>query len=258
MPGLLSLSQSAISNLGKASSIAAIYEYDKNGNLGSSGFQFQYFPETITDTKAVNYQVRDIPGGSLPLYQWISSGERVISFMAYFTSDVDLAAAGSSKLTASPPSNFKDLRAQGLANRNVDVRSALVALRRYLFPTYQPSGATPGTPLAVSPTTLNLMFTGTGLGLLGGISGSEPETQAVIDTVTCVMTQCDITIEALFPSGLIRVASVQLAFAQIAQLGGQVAFPTFADSQGIDWSHDIVDDGINDLVAPYPLKVDWK
>ena len=39
------------------------------------------------------------------------------------------------------------------------------------------------------------------------------------------MTQCDITYDAFFPSGLPRIATVSLAFAEIAQFGGVVHFP---------------------------------
>ena len=32
-------------------------------------FVLQYYPESFTDTKAVNWQQKEIAGGSLPLYQ---------------------------------------------------------------------------------------------------------------------------------------------------------------------------------------------
>jgi hypothetical protein len=60
-----------------------------DGGAGDPRRRLQYFPETLTDSKAVNYQVKDIPGGSLPLYQWVSSGAREISFTAVWTTDVD-------------------------------------------------------------------------------------------------------------------------------------------------------------------------
>jgi len=39
------------------------------------------------------------------------------------------------------------------------------------------------------------------------------------------MTQCDIEMKAFFPSGTPRFATVQLAFAEIAQVAGVVRFP---------------------------------
>jgi hypothetical protein len=253
MAGLLTLSQSSLTKLGSATSIAALFEYDQTDTITADGMQFQYFPESIADTKAVNYQTRDIPGGSLPLYQWISSGERIISFIAQFSSDVDLGARASLG-SSGPPATYANLKSQGLQNRNVDVRTALLSLRQYLFPTYLSSGKTPGQPLTLSPQKLHLIFTGSGLGLLGGVPDSTTLADAdanTIDGIDCVMTQCDITIESLFPSGMIRLASVQLSFAQIAQLGGIVNFPTLQDATNVR------DNGIPNQLAPYPLKVTW-
>jgi hypothetical protein len=272
MAGLLPLSQSTLTKLGQSASLACMFEYDQSDVLTTSGIAFQYFPETITDTKAVNYQTKDIPGGSLPLYQWISSGERIISFTAYFSSDVDLGAPTSIGIpglggTSGPSQAFQNLSSQGLANRNVDVRTALFALRRFMFPTYLSSGTVPGQPLTQSPQKLMLVFTGTGLGMLGGF-GATPgnptqtaitptslsPTQADLDGITVVMTQCDITIEALFPSGLIRVASVQLSFAHIAQLAGIVTFPSYGPLAA---QQSLVKSGAPPQLAPYPIQVSW-
>jgi hypothetical protein len=267
--GLLSLSQSALMQLGKADSLACLFEYDQNDNLTSSGYAFQYFPETITDTKAVNYSAKDIPGGSLPLYQWVSSGERVVSFTAYFTSDIDMAAVAPSG-PGGPIDQFNTLVAQGLQTRNLDVRTAFLLLRRYMFPTYVTGGTAPGQPLTYSPPKLMLMFTGSGLGLFGGF-GTTPGQQGTSylpqggsssapppvgigdrDGMTCVMTQCDLTIEQTFPSGMIRVGSVQLAFAHIAQLGGVVTFPSYGTT-GTALAYR----GDNSSISYYPIKVQW-
>ena len=271
MPGLLTLSQSTLTKLGKANSLACMFEYDKDDNITGYGIGFQYFPESISDTKAVNYQTKDIPGGSLPLYQWTSSGERIISFTAYFTSDIDLCAGGPQTQAAyganDPNPMFANLSSQGLASRNIDVRTALYALRRFLFPIYQKQGTQPGQPLTQSPPKVMLVFTGSGLGLLGGF-GQMPDSPSAsaaspssvkfnavdMDAITCVMTQCDVTIEALFPSGAIRIASVQLSFAQIAQLGGQVTFPSFGPQ---DIQRSTYATGVTSLLAPYPIQVSW-
>lgn len=186
---------------------------------------FQYFPDTISDTKAVNYQQKEIPGGSLPLYQWINGGERLISFTAYFTSDVDLVSASSpSGLVAKAiggNSNIRDrLRSAGEERSNVDIRSAVTWLRRYMFPSYradETGGAAIGVPLTFAPRKLMLKMPNSGIGTAGGCTAP--------DSVTCVMTQCDVTYEKFFPSGLPRIASVSLAFAQVAQEGGNIWFP---------------------------------
>src|SRR5690606_21461705 len=113
--------------------------------------------ETITDTKSINYQAKEIPGGSLPLYQWVSSGERAISFEAVFTADVDLA---------SDKDAFTKLVSKGQSHRNVDVRSALVWLRRFMLPRYVEEKQ--GVPLTQSPRKCVLYIPNSGIGLNGG------------------------------------------------------------------------------------------
>lgn len=190
---------------------------------------FQYFPDTVSDTKAINYQQKEIPGGSLPLYQWINGGERLISFTAFFSSDVDLVTASSpsGKIASllGQGGNITDrLRSAGEARRNVDIRSAVAWLRRYMLPSYssdQREANTVGVPLTYSPSKLLLVLPGSGIGIAGG----ESAFSASWDSVLCVMTQCDVNYEKFFPSGLPRIASVSLAFAQVPQLGGFVSFP---------------------------------
>lgn len=276
MPGIASLGQSLLSRLGERKSVAALFEYDDQDKITAKGIQFQYFPETITDTKAVNYQTRDIPGGSLPLYQWISSGERILSFLAFFSADVDLGAGPTTtsigQLLSQGPLSFINfggsasytkLKAVGQLSRNVDVRTACLALRRYMFPHYQTSGAVAvGSPLTLAPKKLMLTVSAGGLGVMGGatskvLSGAARPTSlgsSAQDSVNCIMTQCDISWEAWFPSGVPRIASVQLSFAQLAQLGGAVDFPAVGDA--ID---SIIDEGDADTrpsaLAPYPFRV---
>lgn len=177
------------------------------------GLRFQYYPASISDTKAVNYSQKTIPGGSIPLYQWINGGERIISFTAMFSSDIDLSlesdAVGAGSLV-------DEVKSNGLEDRNVDVKAALIWLRSFMLPMYLPSGTLP-------PPKALLRLPGTGIGLMGG--AFEGHSEERYDSVACVMSQCDIEIKALFPSGTIRLASVQLGFTQVAQLGGVVRFP---------------------------------
>jgi len=196
--------------------------------------RFQYFPESIQDTKAVNYQQKEIPGASLPLYQWVASGERLISFSATFTSDADLAAdpriAG-----------LLDNRS-GLQDRNVDVRSAVAWLRQFQFPHYRSgssstSGAAGGggggagangqgvSFISYPPKRLRLFIPNSGIGIAGG-NPANAQGALFPHSVTCVMTQCDVTWDAFFPSGMPRIATVSLAFAQVPQDGAGVRFPT--------------------------------
>lgn len=215
MAGLATIaSKVASGNLNEKYSVVSLWEANPDGTQTGTWFTFQYFPETLSDTKQVNYQRRNVPGTSLPIYQWISSGERSISFTAYFTSDVDLLA---------DDNYIEEIESSGIQGRNVDIRTALLRLRGYLLPEYVAGDAQ---VVTVAPRRLYLQIFGSGLGLAHGHKSALTNG---IDMVYCVMTQCDITWEQFFPSGLPRIASVQLAFAEVAQKGGSVVLPSFTD-----------------------------
>lgn len=208
--------------------------------------KFQYFPDSLSDTKAVTYEPKEVPGGSLPLYQYSSSGERTISFTAYFTTDIDhlsgqqtidwAATLGDSAGDQSlPPGTeqqsptasgaveavYTRLAASGALDRNPFIPGMLIWLRRFLFPRYG-EHAEVGVPLTKPPHKLLLHIPGSEIELYGGAGGFSQRGGGVL----CVMTQCDITIEALFPSGNVRIANVALAFAEVPQRGGVVKFPS--------------------------------
>lgn len=69
-----------------------------------------------------------------------------------------------------------------------------------------------------------LNIPGSDIELFGGAGGFSERGGGVL----CVMTTCDINIEALFPSGNIRIATASLAFAEVPQRGGAVRFPSAA------------------------------
>ena len=257
MAGLGSLSKSLITKLGERKSQVCLLELDDTDKPVGDYLVFQYFPESISDTKAINLQSKDIPGGSLPLYQWVSSGERAISFEAVFTSDVDLTRDQKS---------VANLKAKGAIGRNVDCRSALTWLRRYMLPRYEDDQQL-GVPLTKAPRKAMLYIPNSGIGLYGGsaqvsssvaaadtnLQGTTAVQQSGLqDAIPVLMSQCDITMEAFFPSGLLRVAVVQLQFLQIAQLAGQVVFPR--DNENLS---NVVSQGSGG-VFPYPIRATFK
>lgn len=213
--------------------------------------KFQYFPETIADTKQVGYQPKEIPGGSLPLYQWSNSGERTISFTAVFTTDVDHLLAketidfsftggttsiGSALGDQTLPSGTEErlrtvdgavnasytrLQAAGEQDRNPFIPGMLIWLRRFMLPRYG-DNAEIGVPITQPPRKLLLHMPGTEFELFGGGGGFSAPGGGMLS----VMTTCDINIEALFPSGNIRIATVSLAFAEVPQQSGTVKFPS--------------------------------
>ena len=208
--------------------------------------KFQYFPDSIADTKQVSYQPKEVAGGSLPLYQWTGSGERTISFTAYFTTDVDHlvhqqtidfdARFGSTLTDQSPPPGvatrvrsidaaveaaYTRLQAAGARDRNPFIPGLLLWLRRFMIPRYGENGEI-GVPITRPPHKLLLHIPGSEIELYGGQGGFSQRGGGLL----CVMTTCDITIDALFPSGNIRSANVSLAFAEVPQRGGAVRFPS--------------------------------
>lgn len=258
MPGLGSLVSGIkpISNV--ATSDVYITELDENGKP-RSGLQhtrrFQYFPESISDTKAINWSTKEIPGGSLPLYQYVNSGERILSFTAVFTTDVDhfkngggasedainqaltqfntSAGGGGGVAGGSIPSvadtflgagdaverMYDRLKGSGVLRRNVYIPAGLLWLRRFMHPRYSEETAEVGSQFTFPPRKLMLTLPGTKIEMNGG--GGTVLQSAIV----CVMTQCDITYESLFPSGNPRIVTVALSFAQVPQLAGKVAFP---------------------------------
>lgn len=234
MAGLASLaSRAGLGGAGEKKTNAVIIELDDEGSpvLGETvasalsalntgrlfPLRFQYFPESLSDTKQVNYQAKEIPGASLPVYQWISSGERSISFTAVFSSDTDLIdRQGNNKNEL-----IGRQSASGIGHRNVDARSAVAWLRRLMLPEYIAGGADNGAPLAKAPPKLYLNLKNSGIGIAGGTNGAFSQPDAVL----CILSQCDVNWEVFFPSGFPRLVSCSLTFLEVAQNAGRVSFP---------------------------------
>lgn len=238
MPALKSLAAALQSKLPDKTSNAYLIELDKSTDALAKNKQgqpayvgFQYFPETLQDSKSINYQQKEIPGGSLPLYQWVASGERLISFTAVFTCDVDYGG-GSAALAntiveaqaavAAEEALRERLHSAGQLRRNPDLRGAVAWLRRYMVPSYDKD-------YTYAPNKLRLYLPNSGIGYAGG---SDASTSAP-DSIHCVMTQCEVTYEAFFPSGWCRSLTVALSFAQIPQFNGGVYFPHANEESGI-------------------------
>lgn len=219
MAGLASLASMVGSSISEKRSLAYLTELKPGDDTPVSTQAFQYFPESLSDSKSVNWTPKEIPGGSLPLYQWSSSGERSISFTAYFSTDIDQNPDGVLTNTTDPAYTRQRLESTGQLQRNVDVRSAVTWLRQYMLPKYTSHHTLP-------PPKLLLYLPKSGIGIAGG---ETPVTNQSPDTVLCVMTQCEITWEKFFPSGNARIASVALSFAQVPQYQGVVSFPQVGD-----------------------------
>jgi len=180
-------------------------------NLGA--IAFQYWPESLQDTRASEWNPRNIPGGSHPIYQWTHGGERRISFTSVFTTDTapdeSVLEAIEETFVASPYETGSTLlNGLELGVRDVDLRSVVSWLRWYTYPHY---GL--GENLqAYEPAKCLLVLPNTKLGHNG------------VDYVVCVMTQCDVTYEAWFETGFPRIMEVSLEFAEVVQEGQRVRF----------------------------------
>jgi len=185
---------------------------------------FQYFPESLQDTRGVDYQAKQIPGLSHPLYQWTTGGAREISFTAIFTRDRALTSQEkAAALSASTVARVGGSTARyGISDmRNVDIPSAISWLRSYTYPEFAINGqnqySRPRPPR-------RLVLTLPGL----RINQGTPELND--DDVRCIMTQCEVTYEGFFADGTPRIARVGLAFAEIIQYNNGV---TPVSAQGL-------------------------
>lgn len=163
---------------------------------------FQYFPESIQDIQSARYSERDVPGGSHPIMQYLGAGSRTISFVAFFTQEKNPETAGNSVitglLTGTAEFGFPQDRAD-----TVDIPSAIKWLRSYITPNYESGGLMKAPPVAI------LYLPNSGIIGHGGFS----------DSVTCVMTQCDVTYEAFHRNGSPRIVAVSLSFTETVQVG---------------------------------------
>lgn len=146
--------------------------------------RFQYWPEQLQDDKSSEWQERQIPGLSHPLYNWVSGGARTLSFTAIFARDND-------------PDEVDDPTADKVAM--YDIEAAVAWLRSFQLPTYTDEGD----PLP--PPKLLLVFQGMRLGLDGSRG------------ILCLLTGCPITYQTWFPGGKLRYVEASLTLVEVIQ-----------------------------------------
>ena len=174
---------------------------------GSTAVAFQYWPESLQDTRASEWNPTNIPGGSHPIYQWTHGGERSLSITAVFTTDTDPGEENLRNEDAYEGARSAPLNGLNIGDRDVDLRSVVSWLRWFTYPAYEDNSNKvyePAKCLLVMPNT-KLAHNGQ-------------------DYITCIMTQCDVTYQAWFTNGFPRVIEVSLGFAEVVQSGRRVAF----------------------------------
>jgi len=206
---------------------------------------FQYFPASISDTQATNYQTKVIPGLSHPLYQWTSGGARIISFEAIFSRDRTytneerdaIANANGSRSISNMGAGLNGVQ-QALGSmvlgimsnsdpRNVDIPSAVAWLRSHLLPEYSVDGdgvfgEVPSRPLPPRKLILGIP----GLRINWGVP-TLPPTEVYV-----IMVGCEVGYDAFFHDGSPRIAKVSLSFAEIIQVGGRIVVQDAGNKRG--------------------------
>jgi len=155
----------------------------------SNPLAFQYWPETLTDSKDSTREERRIPGLSGPMYYWTSGGPRTISLSASFSRDED---EEDDVLGLDVGVDIEDIL------HNVNIDAATKWLRSFQYPTYSNDFEQ-----IIPPPNLWLVLPGTGLAWDGG------------DEMLCYMAACDVTIMSWFGSGHARLAEVALTFYEV-------------------------------------------
>ena len=201
--------------------------YNNDTALVGEKRYFQYFPESITDAKQTNYDNKNITSLSHPIYQWISGGERIVSFTAIFTRDEAPTKAETSYLAnaraAAATTNtivgeFADVGDVGKKfsdPRNVDIPSAVAWLRSFQYPWYASNYNGVGPRQHPKPPRKLLLG-------VPGVRLNYGDLSNISTELCCIMTQCEPSYEGFFSDGSPRIARVQLQFAETIQRGGRV------------------------------------
>lgn len=176
----------------------------------ASPFQaFQYFPETISDSKSPEWARKNVPGGSHPIVTFINGGERVISFPAVFTADKNPEPLGlfQAALTGSFEFGLSDLFDKTRKD-TVDIPAAIAFLRKFTCPDYS--------QFVASPPPFAIVYLPNS-GIIGRVNHA-------LDSIVGAMIQCDVTYEKFHRNGMPRIVVVQLAFLEVVQIGENWSF----------------------------------
>jgi hypothetical protein len=183
----------------------------RGGNgAGGTKIALQYWPESLTDSRGSEWNPRNIPGGSHPIYQWARSGERRLSFTAVFARDHEPEEETVGGLAGAVQSLASDIGLGpegGDPAREPPIEAAVSWLRYFTYPLYRP-----GEIRVHEPPKALLVFSGSSLSHDGRAG------------LVTVMTGCEVTYEAWFPNGSPRIVEVALEFAEVVQEGNSVKF----------------------------------
>ena len=154
----------------------------------------------------MNYASKEIPGGSHPIYTFVSGGERVISFDAIFVNDSSGGSAGTGLLGAALNSIFGGGGSDdGISNNDrkdvVDVAAALNFLSSLTYPLYDNQNLAKPPPVAVIYLPQSKIVSADG----------------IVDSFVGILTSRTITYEKFHRDGTPRIAVVNLEFREFLQ-----------------------------------------
>lgn len=186
---------------------------------------FQYYPDSVSDSRSVNLEEKYGIGSSHPIYQWIRGSSREISFDVVFTNEdstlssaaFDQKEGGSDLLnTLDQVGGFIKNPATAVATtilgsiykdpkHNTDIKAAIAWLRSFTYPVYENFKVS-------APPRCALWLDGSGItSYVKGVS--------TVDVIPCIMTQCNVEYESFFNNGKPRVVKVGLHFVECIQFG---------------------------------------
>jgi hypothetical protein len=196
---------------------AALVDLRDDGTLDFDSYRtFQFFPESISDTRSSEWQSKSVIGGSHPVYQWVYGSGRELSFDAVFTRDsksIDTATSVANTVssfaknplgsTIASVKNAYSGKKEG--DYNVKIEGAVAWLRSKTYPSYSKTSSKP-------PPRMYLILPGTGV-----FSGSTQK----MDCIPVVMSSCNVTYESFFRTGEPRSVTVALSFLEVIQVGSK-------------------------------------
>jgi len=155
-----------------------------NTSGGNKPLFFQFFPETITDDRQVDFNEQTLPFLTNPIPTFVSASPRTVAFSLQFAQELWI------------PSGSGDKNQMQWTKHNFNVGLAVQAIRSLAYPL---SG--------IVPQPLLLTLPGTQIGIDG-------------DSIYCLLKGYSTSYDAFFPDGQPRIASMSLTLQEFTTLTG--------------------------------------
>ena len=200
---------------------------------------FQWMPDTFSDTISVGWEEKTLPGMSSAIMQWGSNGGRSFSFEAVFYRQMLPEEQQRAVLAAGPlgaliggvgrrfdstgtAGQLVDPTSEENAPYNTNIEYMVSWLRAFCYPEYTLTTSGSGAVTRpIAPPIALLQVPNMALNEDGS------------DIVFCVMTECGVTYEKLFPNGQPRVVKVSIGLKQVVQNPMRGARPIYMKSIGM-------------------------